>query len=171
MSEVASAFVFLQGDALVIFEVCFVDKGQLMSVRTECPHCGAELKLKSEKSVGRKVPCPKCSTPFVVKVLDEPAADEEWDEYSDYSEQDYGSSYDDYEEDTGSTRRSSRSSGKRTSGSKRTTGSRSRSRKSGSKKKSSNNGPNWVVIGGSIAGVLILIGGVVAFWPSGTVQV
>lgn len=138
-----------------------------MSVRTGCPHCSAELKLKSEKSVGRKVPCPKCSTPFIVKVLDEPAADEEWDEYDDYSEQDYGSSYDDYEEDSSSAQRSSRSSGKRTSGSKRTSGGRSRSRKSGSKKKPSNNGPNWVVIGGGIAGVLILIGGVVAFWPGG----
>ncbi len=134
-----------------------------MSVRTGCPHCGAELKLKSGKSVGRKVPCPKCGTPFVVKVMNEPAAQEEWDDYGDdYSDQDYGSSYDDYDQGTSSSRLSS---GKRSSGSKRASSSRSKSRKS--KKKSANTDPNWVLYGGVIAGVLMLVGGVVAFWPSG----
>jgi len=136
-----------------------------MSVKTGCPHCGAELKLKSDKSIGRKVPCPKCSTPFVVKVLDEPAADDEYDEYS---EQDYGSSYDDCEDDESSVRSSSRSASKRSSGSKRASGSGSKSRKSGSnKKRSSNVGPNWAVIGGGIAGVLVLGIAGFAFWPGG----
>jgi len=133
-----------------------------MSVKTGCPHCGAELKLKTDKSVGRKVPCPRCSTPFVLKVLDEPAADEEWDEYDDYSEQDYGSAYDDYDQGSSSARRFS---GKRSSGSKRASSSRSKSRKS--QKKSANVGPNWVLYGGVIVGVLMLVGGAVAFWPSG----
>jgi|GEM_PF-1627046 len=38
-----------------------------------CPHCAAVLKLKSNKFVGKKVPCPKCKQPFLVE---EPPADE-----------------------------------------------------------------------------------------------
>ncbi len=39
-----------------------------------CPHCAATLKLKNNKFVGKKVPCPKCKQPFVVE---QPPEDEE----------------------------------------------------------------------------------------------
>ena len=73
-----------------------------MSFQTQCPHCSKVLKLKSEAAVGRKAPCPKCKTPFVVEPYEEPAADE-WDdagdEYGyDYSDDDYGDYGDDYED-------------------------------------------------------------------------
>ncbi|MFN5531950.1 MAG: hypothetical protein ACK5F7_15360, partial [Planctomycetaceae bacterium] len=32
-----------------------------------CPKCKAKLKLKSQAAVGKKIACPKCSHPFVVK--------------------------------------------------------------------------------------------------------
>ncbi len=32
-----------------------------------CPSCKASLKLKSRSAVGKRVPCPKCKKPFVVK--------------------------------------------------------------------------------------------------------
>ncbi|WP_339732737.1 MJ0042-type zinc finger domain-containing protein [uncultured Gimesia sp.] len=32
----------------------------------QCPHCGASFKAKSKAALGKKVPCPKCQTPFVV---------------------------------------------------------------------------------------------------------
>src|SRR5258708_11620353 len=44
------------------------------SISVECPQCGAKLKLKNRSSVGKRVPCPKCKTPFVVEA---PAADDE----------------------------------------------------------------------------------------------
>ena len=136
-----------------------------MSVKTGCPHCGAELKLKSEKSIGRKVPCPKCRTPFVVKALDESAVDEEWDDYeNDYTDQEYEDAYDD--DRSGSSRSSPRSGSGRTSNSRRATSGHS---KSGAKKrKTAKTGPNWPLIaGGGIAGVVTLIVALVAFWPTG----
>ncbi|RLS53673.1 MAG: hypothetical protein DWH91_13855 [Planctomycetota bacterium] len=47
-----------------------------------CPHCGAGLKLKNQNFVGKKVPCPKCRTPFKV----EPPEDDLFGEVDD----DYG---------------------------------------------------------------------------------
>ena len=37
-------------------------------ISVECPNCKAKLKLKDEKAVGRKLPCPKCKHPFVVEL-------------------------------------------------------------------------------------------------------
>ncbi len=36
------------------------------AISVECPKCHAKLKLKSRSAVGKRVPCPKCKTPFVV---------------------------------------------------------------------------------------------------------
>lgn len=36
-------------------------------VAVKCPNCRAVLKLKNRSSVGKRVPCPKCKTPFVVE--------------------------------------------------------------------------------------------------------
>ncbi|HEY2250829.1 MAG TPA: hypothetical protein VGH74_07195, partial [Planctomycetaceae bacterium] len=41
-----------------------------------CPSCKASLKLKNRSAVGKRVPCPKCKKPFVVKA---PAAEEDDD--------------------------------------------------------------------------------------------
>ncbi len=38
-------------------------------IRVECPHCFSTFKLKSASAIGKKVPCPKCSDPFVVKEM------------------------------------------------------------------------------------------------------
>src|SRR5579872_344904 len=46
------------------------------AISIECPKCHAKLKLKNRSSVGKRVPCPKCKTPFVVKA---PADNEELD--------------------------------------------------------------------------------------------
>jgi endogenous inhibitor of DNA gyrase (YacG/DUF329 family) len=43
-------------------------------ISIQCPHCLQTLKLKSRKPLGRKVPCPKCKTPFV---LEEPETEED----------------------------------------------------------------------------------------------
>jgi hypothetical protein len=57
------------------------------AISVECPKCHAKLKLKSRSAVGKRVPCPKCKTPFVVAAppegddidfmnVSEPGADE-----------------------------------------------------------------------------------------------
>jgi phage FluMu protein Com len=130
-----------------------------MSFQTQCPHCGKVLKLKSEAAVGRKAPCPKCKTPFVVEPYEEPPADE-WDdagdEYGyDYSDDDYGDYGDDYEEadyeevEPAPSRSSRKSSSK---GSK--------------KKKKAAGAPAWLAPAGIGLAVLLglaLLGGGVAF--------
>ena len=130
-----------------------------MSFQTQCLHCGKVLKLKSEAAVGRKAPCPKCKTPFVVEPYEEPPADE-WDdagdEYGyDYSDDDYGDYGDDYEEaeyeevEPAPSRSSRKSSSK---GSK--------------KKKKSADAPAWLAPAGIGLAVLLglaLLGGGVAF--------
>lgn len=40
-------------------------------ITVRCPKCGAQLRLKNRKAVGKKVPCPKCERTFVVKLTDE----------------------------------------------------------------------------------------------------
>jgi hypothetical protein len=44
-------------------------KGPLMttSIAVQCPSCQATLKLKNEAALGKRVPCPKCGEPFVLK--------------------------------------------------------------------------------------------------------
>ena len=42
-------------------------------IATQCPKCSAVLTLKSRKAVGKKVPCPKCGQPFVVRPVERPA--------------------------------------------------------------------------------------------------
>ena len=38
-------------------------------ISTRCPNCSKKFKLKSEAAVGKRVPCPQCKEPFVVKPL------------------------------------------------------------------------------------------------------
>ena len=33
-----------------------------------CPSCGASLKVTKDSLIGKRVPCPSCKTPFVIKV-------------------------------------------------------------------------------------------------------
>ncbi len=46
------------------------------AITVSCPSCKASLKLKNSNAVGKKVPCPKCKKPFVVKAP--PAEDDEF---------------------------------------------------------------------------------------------
>jgi hypothetical protein len=46
------------------------------AISVKCPQCGASLKLKNEAAAGKRVPCPRCKKPFVVKI---PQADDEPD--------------------------------------------------------------------------------------------
>lgn len=125
-----------------------------MSFQTQCPHCGKVLKLKSEAAVGRKAPCPKCKTPFVVEPYEEPPADE-WDdagdEYGyDYSDDDYEDTVNEHEEVEPASSRSSRKS----------------SSKGSKKKKKSADAPAWLAPAGIGLAVLLglgLLGGGAAF--------
>jgi predicted Zn finger-like uncharacterized protein len=56
----------------------------------QCPHCQATLKLKNRKAIGKKVPCPKCKQPFVVKPLPEPDAEDDFLGDVDSFDDDYG---------------------------------------------------------------------------------
>jgi len=84
-----------------------------MAFQTQCPHCGKVLNLKSEAAVGRKAPCPKCRTPFVVEPYEEPPADE-WEEAGD--EYDYSDAVDDYEIESVPPRKSSSKGRKKAAG-------------------------------------------------------
>ena len=46
------------------------------AISVKCPQCGASLKVKNEAAAGKRLPCPKCRKPFVVKI---PQADDEPD--------------------------------------------------------------------------------------------
>jgi hypothetical protein len=46
------------------------------AITVQCPACKASLKLKSRSAVGKKVPCPKCKKPFVVKAPPPESEDE-----------------------------------------------------------------------------------------------
>lgn len=48
----------------------------MSAINVACTHCGAQLKLKDQSKVGRKVACPKCRKPFVIEA---PAEDSEFD--------------------------------------------------------------------------------------------
>lgn len=48
-------------------------------ITVQCPECQAKLKLKSRKSVGRKVGCPKCQHKFVLSLPPEEDLDSNWD--------------------------------------------------------------------------------------------
>jgi uncharacterized protein (TIGR03067 family) len=56
-------------------------------IEVRCPECQATLKLKNTDAVGRRVPCPKCSQPFVIEL---PADDglEVLDDFDDFGELD-----------------------------------------------------------------------------------
>lgn len=45
-----------------------------MPLSSQCPHCGAKLRLKDPGLAGKKVQCPGCKEPFTVKPLNDGAA-------------------------------------------------------------------------------------------------
>lgn len=47
-------------------------------ISVQCPKCGARLKLKNRDSLGKKLPCPKCQEPFLVKLFNEPQTDSDF---------------------------------------------------------------------------------------------
>ena len=58
-------------------------------ISTQCPKCKATLKLKNRKAIGKKVTCPKCKQPFVVKPLPEPDDDDDFLSNVDSLDEDY----------------------------------------------------------------------------------
>ncbi len=59
-------------------------------ISIQCPKCRSNLKLKSVSSFGKKVACPKCKYPFVLKKpKPEPVVDE-FDSFDEFDEEDYG---------------------------------------------------------------------------------
>jgi uncharacterized protein (TIGR03067 family)/prepilin-type processing-associated H-X9-DG protein len=64
-------------------------------IEVHCPECQATLKLKNTDAVGRRVPCPKCSQPFVIEL---PADDglevldefEDLDGFDEFGDDDFG---------------------------------------------------------------------------------
>src|SRR5262245_9850117 len=55
------------------------------TIPVKCPQCAASLRLKNQAAAGKRVPCPKCKKPFVVKI---PQADDEPDFIVDSEAQD-----------------------------------------------------------------------------------
>ncbi len=56
-------------------------------ISIQCPHCSQTLKLKNPKLLGRKVPCPKCKTPFV---LEEPEPEDDvFEEFDDFGDDEF----------------------------------------------------------------------------------
>lgn len=154
----------------------------MAAIRSQCPKCRKILKLKTKAALGKRVPCPQCSEPFIVEeyeapelvdsFLDDEEEGETFDyagyeeagggEYDDYGDDEYddygGDDYDDYEEDAPPKKRSKASSGgKKSSKSK--------------KKKKSAGLPAWapmaLIGGGAVAVVGGLIGALIAFGPFG----
>ena len=53
-------------------------------VSVKCPHCMQILQLKTRASLGRKVACPECRRPFVLReMVDEELFEEAFEEYGD----------------------------------------------------------------------------------------
>lgn len=60
-----------------------------MALQTQCPHCDKIFSLKNSATLGKKLKCPKCAEPFVVKKYKAPE-EEPADDYNfDYDEEDY----------------------------------------------------------------------------------
>jgi hypothetical protein len=117
------------------------------AISVKCPQCGASLKLKNESAAGKRVPCPKCKKPFVVKV---PQADDEPDFASDS------------EPDDEFALPSERSAAALTPGRAPAKSGRSKPKSAGAKKQppASGNGMKILVVTGSVLVGLGLIGGV-----------
>lgn len=106
-------------------------------IKVVCPNCDAVLTLKDDSKVGRRVPCPKCSEPFVIRLPDE--EDDDWDEED----------VDSVEETSAGHRRSSSSS---------QGGAGSRTKRPSKPQNSIS--MNTIVLGGGIAAGLVLVMGV-----------
>ena len=52
-------------------------------IEVHCPECQATLKLKNRDAEGRKVPCPKCITPFVIMIPDDDEVLDDFDDFDD----------------------------------------------------------------------------------------
>ena len=160
----------------------------MAAIKSQCPNCRKILKLKTKAALGKRVPCPQCSEPFIVEEYEQPELvdnfldDEEkgetfdyagyeeasggggggYDDYDDYGDDDYddygGDDYDDY--DSPPKRKSKASSGKK------------KPSKSKKKKKSGGGMPAWApmaLIGtGAVAVIGGIVGALIAFGPFGS---
>lgn len=128
------------------------------AITLECPHCNANLKVKNSNVLGKRVPCPKCGERFVAEALEDDGYDDLDDEHEDdYDDRGYDDEEDDYDErpSRGSRTRGGRSSARSSSGRGGKSG-----RSSGAKKKSQQKSKLPLIIAASVAGLLIVVGGV-----------
>lgn len=149
-------------------------------IRSQCPKCRKILKLKTKAALGKRVPCPQCSEPFVVAEYEPPELvddflDDEEGETFDYAgyEESGGGGYDDgyddyygeedYEDDYDEAPRRKTTRAKSSAGGKKTSKSK--------KKKKSAGLPAWApmaLIGvGAVAVVGGIVGALIAFGPFG----
>lgn len=91
-----------------------------MALRTQCPHCDKVFSLKNAATLGKKLRCPKCEEPFVVKKYKAPEEQpaEEYD-YS-YDDEDYEAPADDEGESEEEAPRRKSSGGSRSKSKKKT---------------------------------------------------
>ena len=163
----------------------------MAAIKSQCPNCRKILKLKTKAALGKRVPCPQCSEPFIVEEYEQPelvdnflddedegetfdyAGYEEvsgsgdgYNDYDDYGDDDYddygGDDDDDYGDDYDSP---PKRKNKASSGKKK-------SSKSKKKKKKSGGGlPAWApmaLIGtGAVAVIGGIVGALIAFGPFG----
>lgn len=166
----------------------------MAAIKSQCPKCRKILKLKTKAALGKRVPCPQCSEPFIVEEYEQPelvdnflddqdegetfdyAGYEEasgggggdYDDYGDDDYDDYGDDDyggDDYDDYEDDYDSPPKRKSKASSGKKK-------SSKSKKKKKKSGGGmPAWAPMALIGAGAVAVIGGIVgaliAFGPFG----
>ena len=44
----------------------------MAAIKSQCPNCRKILKLKTKAALGKRVPCPQCSEPFIVEEYEQP---------------------------------------------------------------------------------------------------
>ena len=82
----------------------------MAAIKSQCPNCRKILKLKTKAALGKRVPCPQCSEPFIVEEYEQPELvdnfldDEDEGETFDYAGYEEasgggGGDYDDYGDD------------------------------------------------------------------------
>jgi len=115
-----------------------------IAISIQCPHCQVTLKLKNRKAIGKKLPCPKCKQPFVVKPLSE-------------DEDDFVGNVDSFDEDYGEPEGNGGNSPSPVLG-RRSTLKKSKTKSSVKRSKS----PGWqkpaLITGGSLLGIGVLVG-------------
>ena len=161
----------------------------MAALKSQCPGCKKILKLKTKAALGKRVPCPQCSKPFIVEEYDSPEMvddfiDDDEGETFDYAsyEEDGGASagyddgYDDYDDydDDGDDYDDYEAPKRKSSGGSSKSGGKSKSKKKTKKKKGAGM-PPWLPLalmaGVGVAALAGIVGAIIAFVPFGSSNV